>query len=153
MDSKPLTLMQALIIVVQQERKRQGMSQKDLAAKAGLHPVAISKMVKGLSADMRIGTLEALADALTQDPLHPIRGSTLLQRAQDFLELVPKIPPPPAGFAAADYYEGVLAGREAVQAREGAPGAQVVPSALVREPDVGRLTLEVSREWVKEGTG
>jgi DNA-binding XRE family transcriptional regulator len=73
-----VTLAQAFGLVVKDRRISAGLSQEELAFEAGMHPVSISFMERGLRAPT-IHSIFAIAGALKADPAQLIADVTALK--------------------------------------------------------------------------
>lgn len=76
MNRPGLSLAAMLGAVLHAERTARRMSQQELAEAAGLHPMALSKLERGVQADVGVGTLQRLARGLGST------ASTLLATAE-----------------------------------------------------------------------
>lgn len=64
-DAGP-SLAAVLGAVIATERNARGMTQQRLATLSGLHPMALSKIERGIQQDVGVGTLQRLAGALSE---------------------------------------------------------------------------------------
>lgn len=79
----PVPLLPALGALLVLHRRARGYTQRDLAARASVHPMALSKLERGVPQDVRLGTLEQLAWALEK----PV--SELLRQAERLRDKIP----------------------------------------------------------------
>ena len=76
--------------LVKTERGARGFSQKELAETAGIHPVALSKIERGVQGDLGIFTLHRLAAALSLRGQR-LSGGDLMKNAENlYLKLLEK---------------------------------------------------------------
>ena len=61
---KRFGFVQRLGVIIRQERKKLGMTQKELARRSGMHAMAISKVERGVHGDLGCKTLWAIAHCL-----------------------------------------------------------------------------------------
>lgn len=75
-----MNLSRVLGAVIYAERTSRSVSQSRLAEMAGLHPMSISKIERGVIADVGVETLQRLAGALNTS------ASSMLARAEEWFE-------------------------------------------------------------------
>ncbi len=68
--------------VVLTERRARGMMQSRLALLADLHPMALSKIERGVPQDVGISTLQRIARGLSESPAPPTSAAGLLATAE-----------------------------------------------------------------------
>jgi transcriptional regulator with XRE-family HTH domain len=66
--------------VLHNERIARALTQQQVAALAALHPMALSKIERGIQQDVGVDTLQRIATALSQ--VSPVRASELVDAAE-----------------------------------------------------------------------
>ena len=83
---KPFDLCDALGAVIASYRVSLGLTQTELARRAGLHPMTISKIERGARVQLDVFTLRALARALRDAGASDVGIASLLDRAEEWTE-------------------------------------------------------------------
>jgi predicted ATPase/DNA-binding XRE family transcriptional regulator len=134
--------------LVRRQRKAAGLTQEELAERAGIAPETVSALERGINRAPHRDTLQALADALQ---LAPEERAALLRAARR--GGMPTAPPPPPNTG-----EVTPAGAPLVAAVQAQANLPVPPTPLVgRAQEVRALTALLRRETVRlvtlTGTG